>query len=401
VAGPGWYYLGSKERVQVMSVLKERQLSRYRFDNLDSMSKTMELENRLAAELGAGYVLAVNSGTSALLCGLRALGIGRGDEVIVPGYTFIASIAAIIYSGASAVLAEIDDSLTLDVSDVRRKMSKRTKAIMPVHMIGSGADMTSIGEIANHQRCAVIEDTAQACGGRHRGRALGTIGDVGAFSMNVGKTITTGDGGFLATNDRGLYERAFAFHDHGFRPNRGGVSEDGPVMGLNLRMNELGAAIGVAQVDRMDKLLRRCRRNKSLVREVFSGLAGGEERPLHDLEGDCATAFVIIFGSSSRAARVAAALGGSPLAASAKHNYALMPQLQMLQDRVTDNGSTVAHGRPGDLPRTDNVLQRAVALSVGMVDRYLGTLGDITVIDDPGTVRRKAKRMRGIIDKVR
>lgn len=397
--GPGWYLVGEDERRAVLEVLTSRHLTRYRFDAQEDtdVSKTMLLERALSKVLHVDHVLAVNSGTSALLCGLQALGIGPGDEVIVPGYTFIASIASVVLSGATAVLAEVDESLTIDPDDVRRKLTPSTKAIMAVHMIGGPADLSSITDLARACGCAVVEDVAQALGGRYRGAALGTVGDVGAFSLNVGKTITSGDGGFLTTRSRDLYERAFSFHDHGFRPDRAGVADDGPMLGLNLRMNELAGALALAQVSRLDDILARCRHHKGILTEVLSGLAGVTPRRSNDPEGDCATAHVLRFDSAQRARTAAAALGGRTLAESPKHNYATMPQLARFRGTVEDQGR-VRHGHPGHLPRTDALLGRCVALSIGVVDGYLGTLGGIDVLDDPQRVRTKAERVLRIIE---
>lgn len=400
--GPGWYMMGDAEREQVLDVLERRELIRYRYDSTDEaeISKTMQLEKGIGAALGAPYVLAVNSGTSALLCALRAIDIGFGDEVIVPGYTFIASIAAIVYAGATPVLAEVDESLTIDPDDVRRKLSPRTRAIMPVHMIGVPANMDAISAIAVENGLAVVEDVAQACGGSYHGRALGTIGTAGAFSLNVGKTITAGDGGFLVTGERAIYERAFAFHDHGFLPERSGVIDDGPLLGLNLRINELGSALALAQLSRLETILARCRQSKRIVADTFFGLRGARERVVHDLDGECASAYVLIFESSHRATQAASALGGRPLGKSIKHNYALMPQLQRLRKSASSKLPRVRFANPGDLPQTDSILERAVALSIGVVDGYLGTMGGITIIDTPEEVLSKAVDLRARIESV-
>ena len=400
--GPGWFLIGEAERAQVLDALESRALSRYRFEATDDeASKTMMLERVMALVLGVRHVLAVNSGTSALLCALRALGVGPGDEVVVPGYTFIASIAAVLYVGATPVLAEVDDSLTIDPSDVEKKITPNTAAIMAVHMIGAPADLSTLGMLAESNGVALVEDVAQACGGRYRGRYLGAHGRVSAFSLNVGKIITTGEGGLVATNDRGLYERAFAVHDHGFRPQRAGVSDDGPLLGLNLRMNELGAAVGLAQAMRLEDVLQRCRRNHATFREVFLDISGTRERVVHDQDGECSTAHVLLFASTDRARGVAEALGGRTLADSPKHNYATMTQLQRLLDHGSGSQPPVRFGRPGDLPRTDAVLSRSVAFAIGVVDGYLGTLGDVTVLDHPDEVRAKAWRMRSRVETVR
>lgn len=351
--------------------------------------------------LHSPYVLGLNSRTSALLAGLTALSIGPGDEVIVPGYTFIASISAVLFTGARPVLAEIDTSLTLDPADVARKIGPRTKALMPVHMIGAQADLDTLLELAHEHDLSVIEDCAQACGGSYRGRRLGTIGDIGVFSLNSGKTITAGDGGLLSTGSEEVYRQAFAFHDHGFARDRAGVVDQGPRIGLNLRMHELAGAVGLAQARKLDDVLARCRELKKIVRAELAGLTGVSERVVHDEAGDCATAHVLVFDSRERAANVAAALGGYPLGGSVKHNYELMRQLHGEFGRLDAAGdSAVGYSEAGDLPRTDDILARSVALSIGVVDSYLGTLGGITVRDTGPEVAVKAAAIRNLIETV-
>jgi dTDP-4-amino-4,6-dideoxygalactose transaminase len=398
VPGPGWYFIDDAEEAEVLDALRDRHLSRYRFGAEAAVSKAMLFEREMADRLGSGHALALNSCTSGLVAGLKALGVGPGDEVIVPGYTFIASIAAVLFTGARPVLAEIDHSLTLDPADVAAKLTRRTKAIMPVHMIGAPADLDRLASLAADAGCALIEDCAQACGGSYRGRRLGTIGAVGVFSLNTGKTITAGDGGLLVTASEALYRQAFAFHDHGFAPDRAGLVEQGPRIGLNLRIHELAAAVGVAQGRKLDRVLARCRALKAVVRAGLQGLSGVRERLIHD-DGECGTAHVLIFDAAARADAVARSLHGHTLAGSAKHNYARMGQLHGEFTRTDADGvPAVAHGRPGDLPHTDDLLARSVALSVGVVDGYLGTLGEVTVLDTEQEAAAKTARIRAIIE---
>ncbi len=391
--GPGWYFIDGDEEREVLEALRARHLSRYRFDDPDAVSKTMLFEREMGVLLGTDHTLALNSCTSSLFSGLTALGIGPGDEVIVPGYTFIASISAVLLTGARPVLAEIDESLTLDPGDVMNKLTGRTKAIMAVHMLGASADMDRLHSLASSAGCALIEDCAQACGGSYHGRRLGSIGDFGAFSLNTGKTMTAGDGGLLATNSRTLYEHAFAFHDHGFAPHRAAVAQRGPRIGLNLRLHELASAVGLVQARKLDGILDRCRKLKNVVRRELVGLPGVRERLLHDEAGECATVHVLVFDERSTAAAVAGALGGATLDASPKHNYALMSQLHGEFGRV-------AHAAPGDLPSTDDILSRSVALGVGVVDAYLGTLGEVIVTDSHEEAARKTAGVRELIERI-
>ena len=388
------------EEAEVLDALRDGTLSRYRFGQEDGISKTMLFERQMAQLLGSRHTLALNSCTSGLLAGLLALGVGPGDEVIVPGYTFIASIAAVMFTGARPVLAEIDESLTLDPADVAAKITAHTKVIMPVHMIGAPADLDALSAIARQAACAMLEDCAQACGGSYRGRRLGTIGDIGVFSLNIGKVITAGDGGLLTTNSTMLYRQAFAIHDHGFAPDRAALVEDGPRVGLNLRLHELASAIGLAQSRKLDVILERCRANKAAVQGELRGLPGVRERVIHD-EGECGTAHVLIFDDPSCAAAAAEALGGKPLNCSNKHNYACMGQLHGEFSLLGYDGRTaVGFAAPDDLSATNDLLARSVALSVGVVDGYLGTLGEVTVLDSPDEAAAKTARVRKTIESV-
>ncbi len=222
--GPGSYVLGAEERKEVLDVLDGGNLFRYGTPGVDGFqAKVVTFENEMAERLGHKHVVATSSGTGSLMCCLAALGIGMGDEVIVPGYTFIASIATIAMTNAIPVLAEIDESLTIDPTKIEALITPKTKAIMPVHMLGNPCDMDPIMEIAKKHNLYVIEDCCQAVGAAYHGKRVGTIGDMGAYSLNVFKTITTGDGGFVGTSSDELYERAFGFHDQGHKPCRMGV----------------------------------------------------------------------------------------------------------------------------------------------------------------------------------
>ncbi|HET7232362.1 MAG TPA: DegT/DnrJ/EryC1/StrS family aminotransferase [Longimicrobium sp.] len=397
--GPGWYFFGDEERRQVDDVLRSRELSRYRFDQTDDdePSKVFQFERTMEAYLGAPHCLATNSCTSALLAALTALGVGPGDEVIVPGYTFIASIAAIVYARAVPVLAEVDDSLTLDPDDVRRKITPRTRAILCVHMLGAPCDMDALEAIAREHGLFLVEDVAQACGGEYRGRRLGSIGDAGAFSLNVFKTITAGDGGCLAVRDDAVFERAFAFHDHGFKPFRLGVADAQGLMGLNLRMAELVGAVALAQARKLPAVVEAVRAQKRRLLDALGPL-GVPRRRLNDPDGECGTLLVLLLDSAEQARRVAAALGVCTLVESGRHYYGAMPQL--LNRRIPSQAGCpfFCEAHPTDreytrgmLPRTDDLLSRSVALSVGVVDSYLGAGFGVNVLSPPEEVDEVAR----------
>lgn len=405
LAGPGFSLIGAEERTALLEVFDRRHLSRYRFADLgDSLpTKVYDFERYMEEVLGVRYCLAMSSCTDALLVGLWASGIGRGAEVIVPGYTFIASIAAVAYAGAVPILAEIDESLTLDPDDVARKITPRTRAIMAVHMLGTPCRMDVLVELAERHGILLVEDCAQAGGGRFRGRALGTFGAFGAFSLNVFKTFTAGDGGALITDDEDLYLRAFAIHDHGARPDRVGVADAASFLGLNFRMHELTGAVAGVQARRLPAILERLRVNKRKLLERIGDLPGVSPAHNHDPEGDCGTVLPFVFEDAAVARAVAHALHGITLSESGKHNYANVPQLR---GHALPAGSCPASCEfyawrgdygPGALPRTDDVLRRTVALSVGVVDSYLGTGFGTNILSDDAEIDQVAQTFRDTI----
>ncbi len=379
--GPGSYVLGEEEKREVLDVLESGYLFRYgQADDPAFKHKVATFEKELAEKLGAKHSVAVSSGTGALLCCLAALGIGAGDEVIVPGYTFIASISSIVMANAIPVLAEIDESLTLDPDDLEKRITPRTRAIMPVHMLGNPCDMDRIMAVAKKHNLRVIEDCCQAFGASYKGKRVGTIGDIGAFSLNLFKTITAGDGGAVVTNDYDLYERAFGFHDQGHKPSRLGV-EVGKrsIIGMNLRINELTGAVALAQLRKLDGILATLRGKKARLKKLLQGGRGYTFRTLHDPAGECATLLTIIFDNARLAAAFSEKTGAKPISHSGWHVYNNMEQILGQKTGRTFNcpfDCPVYQGqadyRQHMLPRTDAILDRAFNLSVGVVDKGLG-----------------------------
>jgi 8-amino-3,8-dideoxy-alpha-D-manno-octulosonate transaminase len=225
-----------------------------------SPSKCIQFEKEFAEHQGAKYCLAVSSGTAALIVAVAGLAVGPGDEVILPAACWYSCYNAIIASGATPVFAEIDESLNLDPADVERKITPRTKVIMPVHIAGEPADMDSIMAIARQHNLKVLEDCAQSMGATHNGRALGTIGDVGINSFQICKTISAGEGGAVVTNHPKIFERAVRFHDLGlmrkcFVSQLGHPPAMGMVAGWQFRMNEWVGAVMRAQLRKVDRIV--------------------------------------------------------------------------------------------------------------------------------------------------
>lgn len=290
---PGYEVFGKEEKQQIADVLRTGILFRYEFPNeRKGVYKVREFEEAFAGYCGAAHALAVSSGTAALKVAMAALGIGAGDEVITQGFTFVATWEAILDIGAIPVFAEVDDTLNMDTKDIEKKITSRTKAIIPVHMLGAQARIREIVGIARQYSLKVIEDTAQATGGSINGKYLGTYGDMGTFSFDPVKTITTGEGGMVITNDPDLYRRACEYHDHGHDhvANPGGRGGEGrQFIGFNYRMMELQGAIGLAQLAKLDSMIRRQKGTKNRIKKALGKVNGLTFRTLVDEVGDTAT----------------------------------------------------------------------------------------------------------------
>ena len=404
--GPGSYLFGEEERRELLDVMETGYLFRYGSeDDPNFKKKVATFEKEFAEKLGAKYCVAVSSGTGALMCCLAALGIGPGDEVIVPGYTFIASISSIILSKAIPVLAEIDESLTIDPEDIKKKITKRTKAIMPVHMLGNPCDMDKIMEIAKEHNLYVIEDCCQAAGASYKGRRVGTIGNIGAFSLNIFKTITAGDGGAVITNDYDLYERAFGFHDQGHKPNRTGVEVGNrSIVGMNMRLNELSGAVALAQTRKMDYILETLREKKAKLKEMISGIPGIGFRRINDEKGECATLLTLLFKDKETADKFSAKVGTKTISHSGWHVYNNMEQI-LNKKTATEYACPYvceAYGqdieyRAHMLPQTDDILERAVNISVGVVDGGLGSAFGININSTDDEIKAVADKISEIM----
>ncbi len=396
--GPGSYVFGEEERRELADVIASGYLFRYGSETDPRFRhKCADFEREFAALLEARHALATTSGTASLLTALAALGIGAGDEVIVPGYTFIASISAELLSGAVPVLAEIDESLTIDPAKIEHLITPRTRAIMPVHMLGNPCDMDAVTAVARRHKLFVVEDCCQACGASYKGRRVGTIGDIGAFSLNLFKTISTGDGGAVVTDDDALYERAFGFHDQGHKPLRYGVEVGRrSIVGMNFRMNELTGAVALAQTRKLDAILARLRRNKKLLKDELRGLPHMTFRKINDEAGECATLLTLLLDTKEHAAAFCAAMGTAPLARSGWHVYNNMEQILHVS---LPAGKPEAAPRleKNMLPATDDILERAVNISVGVVDGGLGAGYGVHINSSDEEIAAVASRLRDVI----
>jgi dTDP-4-amino-4,6-dideoxygalactose transaminase len=307
------YRVGQEEVEEVAKVLLSRQWFRVGDPNAGHLQEVERFEVEWAQTLGVPYALLMcGGGTAALVCALAGLGIGPGDEVIVPAYTWLATATSVLTVGAIPVLAEVDESLALDPDDFARKISPRVKAVMPVHMAGRPADLSRILEIASAHGIKVVEDSCQCDGGSYRGKRTGTWGDAGAFSLNYYKIISAGgEGGAMVTNNREVYDRAFIYHDSGsaFRPKAADLTI--PIfVAQQYRADEVMGAIARMQLQRLDGILADLRRIQQRVIAELTGKPGITIAPSNDSQGDCGVTVAFRFYSEDAARAFAAAAPG-------------------------------------------------------------------------------------------
>ena len=375
---PGGMRIDDEEEQIVLEVLRAKRLFRY-YGPYPGPSKVEEFEKAFTQFMGAQYGVAVTSGTAALICGLQGIGVGPGDEVIVPAYTWIASASAVVAVGAVPVLAEVDDSLTLNPADVEAKITPYTRAIMPVHMRGAPCNMDAIMSVARKHNLKVIEDTAQADGASFKGRRLGSIGEVGCFSLQFNKIITSGEGGMVIMTDEDVYNRVLMYHDvvGGLRNN---IPAEKILPGINFRMPELLGAVMLVQLKRLDLLLTTMRHNRQVLQESMQDLAkrkGVTFRLSHDPQGDAALALIFYTPDVPGAERVAQALEAEGVDAGVMyspdrvdyHIYYHWAPIMNQRTWHSKAGPWRTHSRPitytlDMCPHTLNYLSRAIHIDV-------------------------------------
>jgi len=409
--GPGVELIGAEETAEVMDVLASGYLSRYGpSDDPAFRAKVHHVEEAIAGLSGVRYGLGLHGGGSAALwIALLSLGVGDGDEVIVPGFTYVASISAIVYAGATPVLAEVDQTFDLDPVDVEAKITPRTAAILVVHMLGAPARLNELKAIADRYGIPLVEDCAQAFGATYEGRGVGGIGAAGTFSFNEYKTITCGDGGMIVTDDEALYERCFAMHDQGHAPYRlESRYAPRPFLGMNFRMTELSGAVLLGQLRKLDLITSHLRANKAIVKEILAEVPMIDYRTLTDPAGDLATHLVVVLPSKETADNVAREVGALPLSESGWHTYSKMNHL--LEKRtITGKGCPFdcaipghSHGeyRAGMLPQTDALLERSISIGIGVRDPNLAPFG-LRMRDGADEARRIGSQFRDAVIKYR
>ena len=288
---PGFELFGEEERKEINDVMETGILMRYGFDGpRKGVWKSKELEQAICDKFGCQYAQLTSSGTSALTTAMAALGIGYGDEIILPCFTFVASFEAVLSVGAVPVFVDVDDTLTLDPEAVRKAITRKTKCVMPVHMCGSMSNLDALLEICAEHKLLLLEDACQSIGATYKGRHLGTIGDAGTFSFDFVKTITCAEGGAILTNRHDVLVNADGYSDHGH--DHKGVDRGAdlhPFIGYNFRISELHAAVGLGQIKKLDQFLSIQRKNHHQLQDILQQVPEISFRRIPDPEGDSCT----------------------------------------------------------------------------------------------------------------
>jgi 8-amino-3,8-dideoxy-alpha-D-manno-octulosonate transaminase len=358
---PGGMELGDEEAEAAARVIRSHNVFRY-YGVGGGPHEAEEFEREFAAQLGAKHALCLNAGSSALICGLIGAGVRPGDEVIVPAYTWNATANAVVAARAVPILAEVDDSLTLDPADVRRKITPTTKALLPVHMRGAPAEMDELAAIASEHGLVVIEDVCQAAGASYRGQRLGTFGDAGAFSLQFNKIITTGEGGVMITDRDDVYDLAIDVHDCAGSVRRGvGLPR---FAGWNFRASEIQAAVGRVQLTRLDGLLEKMRANQAYLAERVGALPGLTLRRANDEGGDAGVCLIAFTEAAELAAEAVAALRLEGVEAMRIYDPEV-PDLHVYPYWRPIFEALAEAGRPApECPRTLALLERSIHIDV-------------------------------------
>ena len=376
---PGFELFGPEERKEVNDVLETGILMRYGFDGpRKGIWKAKELETTISEKLSCGYTQLVSSGTAALTTAFAALGIGAGDEVIMPTFTFVASFECVLSVGAVPVLVDVDETLTLDPQAVRRAITPRTKCVMPVHMCGAMADMDALMAICKEHKLVLLEDACQSFGATYKGKYLGTIGDAGTFSFDFVKIVTLAEGGAVVTNSKDLYTKLDGYSDHGhdhLGTDRG--ADLHPFLGYNFRISELHAAVGLAQVRKLDTFIAINKKNYNQLKAILLQVPEISFRTIPDPEGEIFS-FLSWFLPTEEATRAVMAELKQQNAAAGnmywyEHNWHYIRKWEHLTkvatlNRLNDAQEKALRALKTDgFPASDKVMGRCVSTSIGLL----------------------------------
>lgn len=375
---PGYEAFDQSEKKEVMDVMETGILMRYGFENQrGGVNKTLEMEKALCEKLGTRHAQLTPSGTTAVSTALAVCGIGAGDEVIMPTFTFVASFESILALGAIPILVDIDDTLTLDPAAVERAITPRTKAIMPVHMCGAQAHLDELMAICRKHNLILIEDACQATGATYHGKAVGTFGRMGCFSFDFAKVITMGEGGAVVTDDDLLAQKADGYVDHGHDhvgSDRG--AESHPFMGMNYRVNELASAIGLAQLRKLDSIVARQKQTKKYIKDALAAeFPRLSFRRILDPEGDIATFLSFSLETLEQAEAATRALvenGVGGVFHYYNNNWHYIRRWNHLKERATlyRLSQEVLDGMPDyatkTFPQSDAIISRNISTSINL-----------------------------------
>ena len=396
---PGYEFFGEEERKEIDDVMNTGILMRYGFDaQRKGIWKAKELEQKISDTFGCKYAQLTSSGTAALTTAMAALGIGFGDEVIMPAFTFVASFEAVISVGAIPVLVDIDESLTLDPTAVKAAITSKTKCIMPVHMCGSMADIDALKNICKEHDLILLEDACQSIGATYKGKHVGTIGDAGTFSFDFVKTITCGEGGAVLTNNEDMYTKCDAYTDHGHDHKGADRGADlHPFVGYNYRISELHAAIGLAQIGKLNNFLSIQRKNHAMLKSILSLIPEVSFRKIHDEEGDSCSFLSWFLPDAKITSAVVAELRSQNILAGNFYWFENNWHYIRKWDHLTKNGFLNNQSE-----QLQNQLQKYSAnpftSSDAIMSRCISTAISLTWTEEQ--IREKGEKIAGVIKKI-
>jgi len=396
---PGYEFFGPEERKHINDVMDTGILMRYGFDGpRKGIWKAKELEAAICDTFGSKHAQLVSSGTAALTTAMSALGIGYGDEVIMPCFTFVASFEAVLSVGAVPVMVDVDDSLTLDPDAVRKAVTPKTKCVMPVHMCGSMADMDALQAICKEHSLILLEDACQSIGATYKGKKLGTIGDAGTFSFDFVKTITCAEGGAVITNRDDVFINSDGYSDHGH--DHKGVDRGAdlhPFIGYNFRISELHAAIGLAQIGKLDQFLSIQKKNHTALKSMLSSIPEVSFRSIPDPAGDSCTFLSWFLPTEDITRAVVSELKAQGILAGNfywfDNNWHYIRKWEHLKNSITLNAispelkAAVIHHATKDFSASDAIMGRCVSTAIGL-----------TWTDEQ--LKEKGEKMVAVIQKV-
>jgi 8-amino-3,8-dideoxy-alpha-D-manno-octulosonate transaminase len=377
---PGFEVVGREEQEAINEVFEKSAgvVFAHGFDALrNNIFRVRDLEKEFSKKVETKYAQAVSSGSAALKVALKALGVKAGDEVITQSFTFVATVEAILEVGAIPVIVDIDKTLNMCPKSFQNAITTKTKAVIPVHMLGVTAQMDEIVSIARKNNILILEDTAQGLGGKFDGKHLGTIGDIGTYSFDGGKTVICGEGGMVVTNDESKFITARAYHDHGheYSSTKSRGVEEALCTGFNYRMSELQAAFGLAQFKKLDYILKSQKENQIKLKDAIVDI-GFEFRTIPDEDGDIGDSIVFYLKTKEQAQKFAkkmgeVGLGTKNLPDAIKWHFAKHWQHMFQEYNFYNDGKN-------HWEKSDDILSRSIALPimVKMTDEQIGTIAE-------------------------